>query len=74
MGTKPDSAPTQISGYQASNGHIYIAADAFDRSLGITMYEVDNPADITNRDSWKPWTGDDFGQAGPDSAARARSH
>jgi hypothetical protein len=59
----PTGAPTQISGYQGKDGMVYIAADSFDRSQGVTMYRVD-PADVTNRDKWQPWTGQAWGHAG----------
>lgn len=56
--------PTQISGFQSSqDGKIYIAADQFDRSSGVSMYQVDpsQGGDITKRDTWQPWTGHGFG-------------
>lgn len=62
-GTAPISHPTQISGYQAADGNVYIAADAFDRSQGVSMYRVD-PADVTNRDMWQPWNGNGWGNPG----------
>jgi hypothetical protein len=52
--------PTQISGYQAADGKVYIAADAFDRSQGVSMYRVD-PATLADRSTWQPWTGRGFG-------------
>ena len=66
----PDKWPTQISGYQGTDGKVYIAADGFDRHQGITMYTVD-PAQIADRDAWQPWTGDGWGQAGENSAQQA---
>ena len=30
--------PSQISGFQAADGNVYIAADSFDRTQGVTMY------------------------------------
>lgn len=56
-------APTQISGYKGSDGKVYIAADSFDRSRGITMYRAD-PDKVFNRGSWQPWNGTGWGQAG----------
>lgn len=53
-------APTQVSGYKGSDGKVYIAADSFDRSRGITMYRAD-PANVFERDKWQPWTGKDWG-------------
>lgn len=56
--------PTQISGFQSSqDGKIYIAADQFDRSRGVTMYQVDpsQGGSVEDRGSWKPWTGGGFG-------------
>ncbi|GBE67119.1 hypothetical protein MFM001_35810 [Mycobacterium sp. MFM001] len=55
-----NDAPTQISGFQAADGNVYIAADSFDRSQGVTMYRVD-PSQVTNRDAWQPWTGHGWG-------------
>ncbi|WP_308170609.1 DUF4185 domain-containing protein [[Mycobacterium] fortunisiensis] len=54
VGTNTSSPPTQISGYQGTDGKVYIAADAFDRSQGVSMYRVD-PADITDRSAWQPY-------------------
>lgn len=53
-------APTQISGYKGTDGKVYIAADSFDRSRGITMYRAD-PDNVFNRGTWQPWTGKDWG-------------
>lgn len=56
--------PTQISGFQSSqDGKIYVVADSFDRSSGVTMYQVDpnQGADVGNRGTWRPWTGAGFG-------------
>nr|WP_262490857.1 DUF4185 domain-containing protein [Mycobacterium simiae] len=52
----PGAAPTQISGFQATDGNVYIAADSFDRSQGVTMYRVD-ASHVTDRSAWQPWTG-----------------
>jgi hypothetical protein len=62
-GTAVSSKPTQISGYQAADGNVYIAADSFDRSQGVSMYRVD-PAHVTDRDQWQPWTGSGWGTPG----------
>ena len=62
-GTSPMSQPTQISGFQAADGKVYIAADSFDRSQGVTMYRVD-PDQVTNRSAWQPWNGSGWGNAG----------
>lgn len=56
-------APTQISGYKGQDGKVYIAADSFDRSQGVTMYQAD-PNDVTNRAHWQPWNGTGWGKAG----------
>jgi hypothetical protein len=57
--------PNQVSGYQGRDGMVYIAADAFDRSRGISMYRVD-PDNITHRESWQPYNpaNNTWGQAG----------
>ncbi|WP_082960545.1 MULTISPECIES: DUF4185 domain-containing protein [unclassified Mycobacterium] len=55
-----DAAPTQVSGYKGSDGKVYIAADSFDRSRGVTMYRAD-PDRVGDRGSWQPWTGKDWG-------------
>ncbi|OBG98608.1 hypothetical protein A5697_15865 [Mycobacterium sp. E3251] len=62
-GTAPGSQPTQISGFQAKDGKVYIAADSFDRSQGVTMYRVD-PDQVTDRSKWQPWNGSGWGNAG----------
>lgn len=60
----PNSPPTQVSGYQGSDGKVYIAADAFDRSQGVTMYRVD-PDQVWNRGQWEPYNGNNtWGPAG----------
>jgi hypothetical protein len=63
----PSNLPTQVSGYQGSDGKIYVAGDSFDRSQGVSMYQVD-PADITSRQNWQPWNGQEFGQPGQSEA------
>lgn len=55
--------PTQISGYQASDGKVYIAADGFDRQQGVTMYRVD-PEHVFDRSAWQPWNGHAFDSPG----------
>ena len=62
-GTSPTSQPTQISGYQAADGNVYIAANSFDRSQGVTMYRVD-PDHVTDRSAWQPWNGTGWGNPG----------
>jgi hypothetical protein len=62
------NGPTQISGYQAKDGYVYIAADSFDRSQGVTMYRVD-PSQVTNRDEWRPWNGTGWGNPGEQATA-----
>ncbi|WP_234834748.1 DUF4185 domain-containing protein [Mycolicibacterium stellerae] len=57
------SIPSQISGYEAADGNVYIAADSFDRSQGVTMYRVDAD-NVTDRSAWQPWTGNDWGTPG----------
>lgn len=56
-------APTQVSGYKGTDGKVYIAADSFDRSRGITMYRAD-PGNVFDRSSWQPWNGNDWGKPG----------
>lgn len=51
---KADNPPSQISGYQGSDGKVHIAANSFDRSQPVTMYQVDNPADAADPNKWKP--------------------
>lgn len=69
-GTSTASAPTQISGYQGSDGKVYIAADAFDRSQGVSMYRVD-PDHIADRGAWQPYNPSDntWGSAGQPATA-----
>lgn len=55
-----DAAPSQVSGYLAGDGMVYIVGNCFDRSRGVTLYRV-SPATVTDRDSWQPWTGTDWG-------------
>jgi hypothetical protein len=59
----PRAAPTQISGYQGSDGKVYIAADGFDRQQGVSMYRVD-PSQVGHPDQWQPWNGQSFGPHG----------
>jgi Domain of unknown function (DUF4185) len=63
MMASPTSHPTQISGYQAADGTVYIAADSFDRTRPVTMYSVD-PEHVADRSAWQPWTGNGWGTAG----------
>ena len=59
----PGAGPTQISGFQAADGNVYIAADSFDRGQGVTMYRVD-PSHVADRSAWQPWNGTDWGKPG----------
>ncbi len=63
----PGGLPTQVSGYQGSDGRSYVVADSFDRNHPVTMYQVD-PSNPTDRGAWKPWTGTGWGSPG-DTAA-----
>lgn len=67
--TEGGSPFSQVSGYQAKDGTTYIAANAFDRKDGVTMYRVPPGGDVTNRDSWEPWTGNGWGQHGQDAVS-----
>lgn len=60
-------APTQVSGYKGTDGKVYIAADSFDRSRGVTMYRVD-PNQVTERGQWQPWNGTGWGKPGEQAA------
>lgn len=60
-------APTQVSGFKGSDGKVYIAADSFDRSRGITMYRAD-PGNVFDRSTWQPWNGTDWGKPGQQAA------
>jgi Domain of unknown function (DUF4185) len=61
--SNPHAPPTQISGYQGSDGKVYIAADGFDRQQGVTMYRVD-PSQVFDRSAWQPWDGHGFDSHG----------
>lgn len=58
------SPVTQISGYD-KDGYVHIAADAFDRSQGVSMYRV-APEDFAHRELWQPYnpTDSSWGAAG----------
>jgi len=58
-----DAAPSQVSGYLAGDGTVYIVGNSFDRSQGVTLYRV-APASVTDREAWQPWTGTDWGARG----------
>lgn len=45
---------TQISGYQADDGWVYIVADSFARSHEPVLYRV-KPETFLDRDSWELW-------------------
>lgn len=66
------AAPTQISGFQAADGNVYIAADSFDRTQGVSMYRVD-PAHVTDRSAWQPWTGNGWGTPEQTAAVVSRT-
>ncbi|TGB35816.1 DUF4185 domain-containing protein [Mycolicibacterium peregrinum] len=53
-----DNPPSQISGYQDGDGKVHIAANSFDRSQPVTMYQVDNPADVADPTKWRPLLAD----------------
>lgn len=59
---------SQISGYQGEDGNVYIVADAFDRSRGVSLYRVD-PGSFTDRSAWRPYQGvaEGWGGAGQDA-------
>lgn len=59
---------SQISGYQAKDGKVYIAADSFDRTHGVSLYRAD-PDTFTERSTWQPFVlspngGGHWGDAG----------
>jgi hypothetical protein len=63
-GTYANGGQSQISGFQSSkDGKVYIAADSFDRSHGVTMYQFDpaHGGSPTDRSTWQPWTGNGWG-------------
>ncbi|WP_236980478.1 DUF4185 domain-containing protein [Mycobacterium kiyosense] len=45
---------SQISGYRAEDGYVYIVADSFDRTRPVTLYRTE-PARFTNRSAWQPY-------------------
>ena len=53
-GDHANGGQSQISGYQGKDGHVYIVADSFDRSRGVTLYRAD-PDTCTDRSTWQPW-------------------
>jgi D-arabinan endo alpha-(1,5)-arabinofuranosidase len=54
-----DGNETQISGYQAPDGWVYIVADGFARDHGVRLYRC-HPATFTDRNTWWAWgIGDD---------------
>ncbi|WP_205876123.1 DUF4185 domain-containing protein [Mycobacterium camsae] len=53
-GDYADGGQSQISGYRAADGYVYIVADAFDRSQAVTLYRAD-PGTVTDRNSWEPY-------------------
>lgn len=62
-GDYADGGQSQISGYQAVDGYVYIVADAFDRSRRVTMYRTE-PRTFTDRSSWRPYVRRSDGEAG----------
>jgi Domain of unknown function (DUF4185) len=68
----PRAAPTQISGFQAADGNVYVVADSFDRSQGVTMYRAD-PGHVTDRCAWRPWNGAAWGRPGHAAAPLSRT-
>lgn len=54
-GNYANGGQSQISGYQGKDGKVYIAADSFDRTHGVTLYRAD-PNTFTDRSTWQPWT------------------
>ncbi|BDE16701.1 MULTISPECIES: DUF4185 domain-containing protein [Mycobacterium] len=68
--TGSSSAPTQISGFQGSDGNVYIAADNFDRNSGVSVYRVD-PEHIADRGAWQPYNpaNNSWGTAGQPATA-----
>jgi len=61
-GDHANGGQSQISGYQAADGRVYIVADAFDRSRRVTLYRTD-PATFTDRSSWRPYVRRTDGEA-----------
>lgn len=57
---------SQLSGYHAADGHVYIVADSFDRSRGVTLYRAE-PDKFTDRSSWRPYLGERWGTPGQDA-------
>ena len=53
-GDYANGGQSQISGYQAKDGSVYIVADSFDRSRGVTLYRAD-PDTVTDRSAWQPY-------------------
>lgn len=53
-GDYADGGQSQISGYQAGDGNVYIVADSFDRSHAVTLYRTD-PARVADRAAWRPY-------------------
>jgi hypothetical protein len=45
---------TQISGYHAPDGWVYIVADGFARNHTVRLYRC-HPATFTDRNTWWPW-------------------
>jgi hypothetical protein len=52
-GDYADGGQSQLSGYQGDDGTVYIVADSFDRSRGVTLYRADSHT-FTDRSAWRP--------------------
>jgi Domain of unknown function (DUF4185) len=57
-----DGNETQISGYQAPDGWVYIVADGFEREHTVRLYRCP-AASFTDRDTWHAWGMIDGGPA-----------
>ncbi len=62
-GDYANGGQSQISGYQGADGTVYIVADAFDRTRGVTLYRA-HPGTFTDRSSWRPYVRRSDGHAG----------
>ncbi|QLL08040.1 DUF4185 domain-containing protein [Mycobacterium vicinigordonae] len=54
---------SQISGYQADDGYVYVVADSFDRTRPVTLYRTD-PRRFTDRSAWRPYVKSSDGRTG----------
>lgn len=62
-GDYANAGQSQISGYQGSDGYVYIVADSFDRSRGVTLYRA-HPGTFADRSSWRPYLRRSDGEVG----------